>query len=420
MRKVRKEELLRSFPEVPFRTQYFMQDRRLIAAVNYLVFLAKDNMLFVRGFHKFVNGRIEERQRYVFAEDGCVRYGKSKDGIWSVRKEFSEPKFYYCYYGYSDNRYEILNRECVKDTCMKYSGVEYYEGNLVVSYFKYWLKHRNAEYLVKSGYSWLVESDMNGGNFDIDWKSNNLLKMLHLNRAEFKVLQGHEDEYFHLISQRDKFPGIPPEELLKYLRHFKNNYGTIDFLTRTTGLNLRQLYCYLVGQNIRTSDYEDYLRECQKLKYCLTDKEINRPKHFQDMHIRTASAVKYQHNESVRKKFAERIPERRKLEFQSGNLVICQPSEIDEITAEGKILHHCVAGYAERHAEGKLHILFIRQADKPDVPFYTMELTTGGKIIQVRGSHNCETTPEVAEFVEKYKVYLQAVFGKRKLMESAA
>ncbi|MDE5753133.1 MAG: PcfJ domain-containing protein, partial [Oscillospiraceae bacterium] len=157
-----------------------------------------------------------------------------------------------------------------------------------------------------------------------------------------------------------------------------------------------------------------------KLKYCLTDKEINRPKHFQDMHIRTASAVKYQHNESVRKKFAERIPERRKLEFQSGNLVICQPSEIDEITVEGKILHHCVAGYAERHAEGKLHILFIRQADKLDIPFYTMEVTTDGKIKQVRGLRNCATTPEVAEFVEKYKIYLQAVFGKRKLMESAA
>ncbi|MDE5754751.1 MAG: PcfJ domain-containing protein, partial [Oscillospiraceae bacterium] len=155
-----------------------------------------------------------------------------------------------------------------------------------------------------------------------------------------------------------------------------------------------------------------------KLKYCLTDKEINRPKHFQDMHIRTASAVKYQHNESVRKKFAERIPECRKLEFQSGNLVICQPSEIDEITAEGKILHHCVAGYAERHAEGKLHILFIRQADKPGIPFYTMEVTTDGKIKQVQGRRNCATTPEVAELIEEYKIYIQSIFRKKERLNT--
>ena len=82
-----------------------------------------------------------------------------------------------------------------------------------------------------------------------------------------------------------------------------------------------------------------------------------------------------------------------------------------EIVNEGKLLHHCVGGYANRHAHMKLHIMFIRTTEKPDVPFYTVEVDLFGKIVQVRGQRNCKTTPEVDAFIEAYKEHLAEVFG---------
>ena len=93
---------------------------------------------------------------------------------------------------------------------------------------------------------------------------------------------------------------------------------------------------------------------------------------------------------------------------------------MQEIIDEGKALCHCVGGYAERHAKGKLHIMFIRKADKPDVPFYTVEVDLFGKIVQVRGQRNCKTTPEVDAFIEAYKEHLAEVFGKQQKARKTA
>ena len=105
--------------------------------------------------------------------------------------------------------------------------------------------------------------------------------------------------------------------------------------------------------------------------------------------------------------------------FSSGGLLIRQPKSMAEIIAEGKRLHHCVGGYAERHAYGKLHILFIRTAEKPDVPFYTVEVDLFGEIKQVRGLRNCKATPEVDAFMDAYKNHLAGIFGKQKRRKTA-
>ena len=48
------------------------------------------------------------------------------------------------------------------------------------------------------------------------------------------------------------------------------------------------------------------------------------------------------------------------------------PAKPEDIFREGQLLHHCVgregAGYIERHAAGKTLILFLRPADKAEVP----------------------------------------------------
>ena len=55
----------------------------------------------------------------------------------------------------------------------------------------------------------------------------------------------------------------------------------------------------------------------------------------------------------------------------------------------------------------------IRKQSKPDKPYYTMELSPRGVIVQVRGDHNCGMTKDVEVFVEAYKEYLRKLTKKR-------
>lgn len=427
MRQARKEELLRSFPEVPARFMRQMQDGK--RAWNYAVLLTHGNELFVRCFHRYSAGRnpLAERQRYVFTKDGSVRYGLSDTGGWKILKEFREPVFSQRVYGYTDNSYTVLNPEAIGKSCVKYCCFDK-APDLLFEYLHLYCKHPNVEYLMKSGYAHLISSRCTGwyggrncleSSSLIDWKSNNLLKMLKLNREEFKLLQGNEKLYESYIMWREVFPKLRPADLLMIANEFGYERGTMQRFCAATGLMPQRISRYLKEHEVQKYEYSDYLDQCRKLRYNMHDTAISMPHDFQSVHTRLTAIVKYNATKEMQEALALRTAERKPLEYASGGLLIRQPESMQEIIDEGKHLCHCVGGYAERHANGKLHIMFIRKADKPDVPYYTMEISTEGKIVQVRGLRNCKTTPEVDAFIEAYKEHLAGIFGKQKARKTA-
>lgn len=82
---------------------------------------------------------------------------------------------------------------------------------------------------------------------------------------------------------------------------------------------------------------------------------------------------------------------RTKLELRYGweaeGLIIRAPNSEAEIEREGKILEHCVGGYAKRHVDGACTILFLRRAAVPNKPFLTIEMA-GGQLVQIHGLKN--------------------------------
>lgn len=420
MKQIRKELLLNSFPPV---TENQLEQMKGKGARNFAVMLTRGNELFVRCFHRYSKGEIVERQRYVFAKDGCCRYGSEYGTKWAIRKDFREPVFCSASYGYSfDNSYSVINIEAIKQSCMKYSCADKYRNGLLMEYMKLYCKHPNIEYIIKSGYYHLlneVYSGYWGGHKElrisdkINWKSNNLLKMLNLNRTEFKMLKGNEGCYENYIQWREKYPKYKPDELLSLARVFRWEFGLCQQLTDITGVRAVRLAKYLDIQGISTYDYKDYLDQCRVLKYELHDTAICMPYDFDAMHIRLSQIIKYKQSEASRKQFEENIETRKNLEYSSDKFLIRQPISMDEIADEGAALRHCVGGYAERHAEGMLHILFIRKKDKPDVPYYTIEVGIHGNIIQVRGYKNCGMTKDVEALVEEYKKYLSKIYSKK-------
>ena len=425
MRQARKDALLHSFPEVPARFMRQMQNGR--RAGNYAVFLTHGNELFARCYHRYYGGVLVERQRYVFATDGSVRYGLSDTGGWKILKEFREPVFSHRVYGYVDNTYTVLNPGAVEKSCVKYCCYDK-APDLLFEYLHLYCKHPNVEYLMKSGYAHLITARCTGwyGSTNyietsklINWKSNNLLKMLSLNRDEFKLLTGNEKHYEAYIMWREVFPKIKPADLLMIAAEFGYERGTMQRFCADTGLMPHRISRYLKEHNVQKYEYSDYLDQCRKLRYDMHDTAISMPHDFQGIHTRLTAIVKYNATKEMQEQLTQRMEERKPLEFASGALLIRQPESMQEIIDEGKALYHCVGGYAERHANGKLHIMFIRRADKPDVPYYTVEVRTDGRINQVRGLRNCKTTPEVQAFIEEYEKHLAAVFGKEKRRKTA-
>ena len=76
---------------------------------------------------------------------------------------------------------------------------------------------------------------------------------------------------------------------------------------------------------------------------------------------------------------------------------------VRDLVTEGNTLNHCVAKmYTDRYARGETDILFIRKLAEPDKPYFTMEVKNG-RIIQVQGYADKESTKPVEPFVEEFK-----------------
>lgn len=422
-----KRTLLGMFPELPMSFEKRMRPR---GAHNYAVLLTHGNELFARCYHHYADGKLVERQRYVFTKKGAVRYGWDEAKGWQVRREFREPVFCNPAYGYSfDNSYSVLNFAAVGQSCMKYSQVEDYTGGMLMCYLRLYCRHPNLEYLMKQGYSCLLEEVCTGywGNVTrlevsglVNWETNDLLKMLGLNRDEFKLLRGQENLYEMYCAYREDFPRMKPVDILALAQLIGARRGTFDICLERTGLSAEKLMKYLIKQEAAIGDYYDYLEQCRRLNYDRADPAVSLPRDFHGKHEQLAEIERALAEERLAKKTAQQdrliaglTKYRRKLEFKHNGLILIQPKSVREIVDEGAALSHCVGGYAERHAKGTLHIMFLRRADQPDAPWYTMEISKGLKIVQCRGYKNnvernggSPKAPEVVEFENVYREYL--------------
>lgn len=163
-------------------------------------------------------------------------------------------------------------------------------------------------------------------------------------------------------------------------------------------------------------DWDDYISWCRELHYDLKDMYVVMPPDFKKAHDRTLAELQKVRDEKLRKKMEKESRMIKKLmdeikgmdplQLRSKKFMIMLPSSAADLKKEGTTLHHCVATYADRVAKGQTLILFIRQISEPDKPFYTMEWRDN-RVIQCRGSHNKDMTPDVKTFVTAFEKRMQ-------------
>lgn len=153
------------------------------------------------------------------------------------------------------------------------------------------------------------------------------------------------------------------------------------------------------------SDYFDYIGFAKLLEMNLHDLNVLYPRDFKKAHDSLSDIVN-----SKEFKAAELPQIARQYEnynqmfgYAYKDLLIVPPKRHNEIKKEGEILKHCVASYAKRVATGETIILFVRKADEPGKPYFTLNVEPETyEFVQCRGLKNCAYPKEVQTLIDRW------------------
>ncbi|MEK4113249.1 PcfJ domain-containing protein [Paenibacillus sp. FSL M7-1414] len=160
------------------------------------------------------------------------------------------------------------------------------------------------------------------------------------------------------------------------------------------------------------SDWRDYRKECKELGMSLEEDRYLFPNDLRKIHTELSKRIKLKNNKPLDLKIRSRADILKKYMFQMDGFLMRPIASLEELYDEGTELNHCVGRYAEDYAKGQVILFCVREESKPETPFYTMELV-GSKVMQCRGFKNCNMTPEVKSFVDKF-VETKLVIKKQK------
>lgn len=296
---------------------------------------------------------------------------------------------------------------------------------------------RQMEMLHKAGFDRLVLdfAEKNKKNaWLLDWKAEEPKRFLRLPLRTLReaTSSGVEDGLESLLIWQQNGKKDELEECLM-LAQTVRDYKRREFVRQRAkrwGVRIGRILRYLEAQQTkgRTLDMEiqtwiDYLDAAEHLGLDLESNVIRMPKMLHRAHdSRCAAWAVLQERqreaadrerraellkgyESVRKKLEQRYA------FEADGLRVLIPQDAAEIVMEGRMLKHCVGGYADRHLEGKTTILFLRRDEAPDVPYVTIEMTDGGKIRQAHGWKDerepCELNPEALPPEKLHKAFFE-------------
>ena len=284
-----------------------------------------------------------------------------------------------------------------------------------------WRRTRNvpmAESLVKTGWGeslFKVFEQQNGEvQRRLNLKSKSYYGVFGLNRAELKAV-GTKDFSYVADAKKWKALGLTLDDktmnqirdIVKddTLRNLCAKYGT-----KQTLKYLRQVSRRAGAKNDKidrriASDWEDYVRMSKKLGIDLSIKANLYPLQLSKRHNEVVATLREREiADSIerRKNAAEALDKRfgikkvmkriRSLyEFSDDKFCIVVPESVYDIERDSLFLGHCVANtnrYYERISAEESYIVFLRHAEKPDAPWYTLEIEPGGTIRQKRSYQN--------------------------------
>lgn len=174
------------------------------------------------------------------------------------------------------------------------------------------------------------------------------------------------------------------------------------------------------------NDWNDYISMMEKLRMDCSKELLLKPKNLQIAHNELVAAMSMKNAEKeIRKKEKEfkaaqsllKSGELKKYEYQDKHYCIVAPEGITDIYREGMILKHCIHTcdiYFQRIDIQETYLLFLRRAEDPERPWYTLEIEPGGNIRQKKSVLNkaYKDLDAALPFLKKWQKWVQKNLSK--------
>mgnify|MGYP004535335405 CR=1 FL=1 len=389
---------------------------------------------------------LTEKSRYLLAPGKAIKFkAQNYSGEFyntnTVGKPFPSTAMYYG----TDKGYTVFGLNRLKNTFLKYNQLDsfisydaqHYSGSIyngpMMPYLSYFAMYPQLEMLQKLGHYDVVRELINRGRKSFpytNWKAKNITDFFKMSKQEYNAFKENGGTLGLLRAAHSIRFG---EERLdfakakKCLDCFGNEYNIKRFAgeVKKTGISLDEAFKYVL-KNEDYFEYTDYLQMADALGYDLKVHNVAFPKNFKEAHDNAAAAERVMLEEKRaaenRKKeiAAEKYLKKyeKQYSFTDGTYSIIIPHTIKEIVDEGKAMKHCVGGYAGRHMEGTLAILFLRLTAEPNKSLYTIEMHDKA-LTQVQGYNNrTPLTPEAKAFFDMWLAWVNGGSKKTKSGES--
>lgn len=329
------------------------------------------------------------------------------------------------FFRYDD--YRVIGLECLKQSFLKYidftvckSGYRTGWHNLMRFLAMAAQYPENVEMLQKAGMKdvlddWTQRKKKNTAN--IVWGEKDPRKAFRLNGGELKAFMSTRKSMSVMtLYKRAKKQGTGLS--MADCQGIEDALGwaaekELPKLTREYGTTIKVLTHYLkrqadgertFGMAFRT--WKDYMTAAEGMELRIYRDDVKYPKDLWAAHEETTEQnrkrleaqrrkqMRRQQKEQAEKEYLALLAyakRKKDLEKRYGyaaeGLMIRVPENREEVVAEGKLLQHCVGGYADRHIAGTVTILFLRKESAPEVPFLTVEMN-GNKLVQIHGFKN--------------------------------
>lgn len=275
-----------------------------------------------------------------------------------------------------------------------------------------WSAYRSVELLYKAGFTNIIKDRaLEQGCKHINWRGTSLRGIFRCPPAEVKALQRANPDFKDLkVYSRGK--NFIADMCVEYIPLLRDYYAEQHLKEIAEQTNPQRTMEYIYSKKITLRDYCDHLRLLSKTGQRKNSGNFY-PDDFYAKHeelTKLYTAKKRAWVDTGIKKAAEAVA---KLEYSSGDLTIRSVKEAAELGKESHCLGHCVRTYDEKVAEGRAYIFFVRQREKPETPYYTLELSPSYNLVQCRGARNCNMTDEVRGFVQEWLKFVKKQTKKK-------
>lgn len=192
---------------------------------------------------------------------------------------------------------------------------------------------------------------------------------------------------------------------IRYLENFTGYGGSttdLEEISKYISLNRFIKYSKMHHRKVKTYLYKDYLRFAKLFGFDLKNNKYAFPKNLKEAHDKLENQYEVQCNEIMRKAIRKRGKELSVNTFQDNKFIILPAFTLKALQDESKQQRNCVRTYAERYAEGKCDIYFLRNVKNIKKSLVTVEVKNN-KVVQSRIKNNDDPNKTQLAFLNKWE-----------------